>query len=184
MATKKGKKPGFFQRLWTNTLTYRIYDFIYSGIQYHKDKNLIADTFYSDEFKLVLKKYLNVEFDKDWYGRLYSVINPNIDIDGNLNFNNVIIEIDGDDTNNNEYVMNWVYRQMNLVGTLFKIERLYDYIDVDFKHVGPANQDNYLVIFDIVSRKIFADAVKKLLKRIFSLGVIAALIVCYFIFFA
>jgi hypothetical protein len=73
---------------------------------------------------------------------------------------------------------------MNLVGTLFKIERLYDYIDVDFKHVGPANQDNYLVIFDIVSRKIFADTVKKLLKRIFSLGVIAALIVCYFIFFA
>ena len=96
---------------------------------------------------------------------MYGVINPYIDIDGKIDFNNTIIEIDGDNTNSNEYVKTWVYRQFNLIDNLFKINKLYDYINVDIKHVGPLNADNYLIVIDIVSRKEMAYALKRVLKQ-------------------
>ena len=58
---------------------------------------------------------------------------------------------------------------MQLIAQLFKIERLYDYINIEFEHVGPTNMDNYLVIFDIVSRKTRAESFKKFIKHIFIL---------------
>ena len=96
---------------------------------------------------------------------MYGVINPYIDIDGKIDFNNTIIEIDGDNTNSNEYVKTWVYRQFNLIDNLFKINKLYDYINVDIKHVGPLNADNYSSVIDVVSRKEMAYALKRVLKQ-------------------
>lgn len=129
---------------------------------YISDYNYISDTLYSDAFKLVLKRYLNLDVSKDWIGRLYGIINPNIDINGNFNINNVIIEIDGNNTNNNEQVKTWAYKQLTLIGQLFKIENLYNYIDLTFKHVGPKEADNYLLVFDMVSRKEMSYMFKKM----------------------
>ena len=114
---------------------------------------------------------------------MYGVINPNIDINGNINFNNSIIEIDDENTNNNEYVKYWVYKQLNLVRTVFKLEKspFFDYIGVQFRHVGPINQDNYLVIFDIISRKAFTDKFKPMLLQLFIYIII--IVGCYFLFF-
>ena len=64
-----------------------------------------------------------------------------------------------------QIVKNWVYRQFNLIDNLFKINKLYDYINVDIKHVGPLNADNYLIVIDIVSRKEMAYALKRVLKQ-------------------
>lgn len=172
-----------FKYLFKYTLTYKIITTIKSFYYYIKDKSVIGDTFYSSSFKYILKQYLNVEFRKDWLGRLYGVINPNIDINGNINFNNSIIEIDDENTNNNKYVTYWVYKQMNLVRTVFKLENspFFDYIGAEFRHVGPINQDNYLVIFDIISRKVFTGVFKQMLLQLFIYIII--IIGCYFLFF-
>ena len=148
------------------TLIYKFFNMISSLISYIKTKKLIGETLYSDSFKLVIKKYINGDLLKDWIGRLYCVINPSIDKNGNFDVSSMIIELDGDNTNNIEQVKSWVYKQLFLISYLFKIEKLYDYIDVEIKHVGPENQDNYLLIFDIVSRKQFAQSVKLLLKQL------------------
>ena len=66
-----------------------------------------------------------------------------------------------------------------LIAELFKIEKLYDYIDLEFKHVGPENADNYLLIFDIVSRKLFSKYWKKVLIHIVFYVLI---VLCLFIF--
>ena len=97
------------------TLLYKIYASIKWLYIYARDYNYVADTFYSDQFSYVLKRYLNVDFKKDWIGRLYAVINPLIDIDGKMNFNNVIIELDDTNTNNNDYVKSWVIKQMSMI---------------------------------------------------------------------
>ena len=136
----------FLYKLLSFTLTYKLIALVKDIYYYIKDYNYISDTLYSDAFSLVLKKYLNLEVDKDWIGRLYGIINPNIDINGNFNINNMILEIDGNNTNNNEQVKNWAYKQLTLIGQLFKIENLYNYIDLTFKHVGPKEADNYLLI--------------------------------------
>lgn len=165
------------KKIFSHTLLYKTYDCISSLFTYIKDYLYISDTLYSDEFKLVLKRYLHLNVKRDWIGRLYGVLNPNLDIDGKFDINNVIIEIDGDNTNNNEYIKHWTYKQLNLIGSLFKIEKLYDYINLTFEHVGPDNHDNYLLIFDISSRKYLLYSFKRFLKQ-FLLYCIIAFIVC------
>lgn len=168
-----------FQKLFEQTLTYKLSQSIYYTYKYIKDYHYVADTFYSDAFKTVLKKYLNIDVDVDWLGRLYGVINPLIDINGKININNMVIVLDGENTNNNDQVQYWAHKQLMLIAELFKIEKLYDYIDLEFKHVGPENADNYLLIFDIVSRKLFSKYWKKVLKHIVLYGII---LLCLFIF--
>lgn len=153
------------KKIGSNTLTWRLVMLVQSIYRYITDMSYISDTLYSKEFLTVLKRYLRISVKKDWIGRLYGVINPYIDIDGKIDFNNTIIEIDGDNTNSNEYVKNWVYRQFNLIDNLFKINKLYDYINVDIKHVGPLNADNYLIVIDVVSRKEMTYALKRVLKQ-------------------
>lgn len=153
------------KKIGSNTLTWRLVMLVQSIYRYITDMSYISDTLYSKEFLTVLKQYLRISIKKDWIGRLYGVINPYIDIDGKIDFNNTIIEIDGDNTNSNEYVKNWVYRQFNLIDNLFKINKLYDYINVDIKHVGPLNADNYLIIIDVVSRKEMTYMLKRVLKQ-------------------
>lgn len=148
---------------------------------YIKDYNYISDTLYSDAFSLVLKRYLNLEVDKDWIGRLYGIINPNVDINGNFNINNMILEIDGNNTNNNEQVKNWAYKQLTLIGQLFKIENLYNYIDLTFKHVGPKEADNYLLIFDIVSRKNMVHTLRNTIIQMLIYGILALIIFMFII---
>ena len=171
-----------FKYCWKHSFLGLFVNMISERIDYRKDMNFISDTLYSDAFRLVLKNYLKADFKKDWIGRLYGVVNPNLDENGKYDFNNIIIEIDGDNTNNNEYVKNWVYKQMKLIGSLFKIERLYDYINIDFKHVGPENMDNYLVIFDVVSRQSSVLAIKKFFKRLFILCLIGIIVFLSFKF--
>lgn len=153
------------KKIGSNTLTWRLVMLVQSIYRYITDMSYISDTLYSKEFLTVLKQYLRISIKKDWIGRLYGVINPYIDIDGKIDFNNTIIEIDGDNTNSNEYVKNWVYKQFNLIDNLFKINKLYDYINVDIKHVGPLNADNYLIVIDVVSRKEMTYMLKRVLKQ-------------------
>ena len=155
----------FLKKIFSNLLIYKIYSLFESIIYYIRDYNLVSETLYSREFKKVIMKYLKCELDKDWLGRLYGIINPNIDINGNLDVTSMIIEIDDFNTNNEEYVKNWIYRQFSLLSELFKIEKLYDYISLDIKHVGPLNHDNYLITFDLVSRKNMSMCFKSVMKH-------------------
>lgn len=163
------------------SLIYKVIDMFESLYYYVKHYNTIKGILYGDEFKKLLKEYINIDIRKDWIGRLYGVINPNIDKDGKLDVNNTIIEIDGYNTNSNVYVKNWLYKQMYTVGTLFKLKNLYSYITMDIEHVGPLDQDNYLVIFDIASRQIFVESLKRVIKHTLFYGIIASIIM--FIYF-
>ena len=110
---------GFFKNIFSHTLTYKAYNCLATFIQYIKDYNIVAESLYSEAFNKVLLRYLNKQFKKDWIGRLYAVINPNIDINGKFNVNNTIIELDDERTNNQAYVENWIYKQLDLVANVF-----------------------------------------------------------------
>jgi hypothetical protein len=157
-----------FGKLWKCTTSYRLYNFIRSGFQYRRDLKYVGETFYSSAFHKVIKKYLGVNLKEDWIGRLYGVANPNIK-DGKWDVSTMIIEIDGDNTNTNEGVRQWAFKQMQLIAQLFKIENMYDYISMEFKHVGPEELDNYLIIFDITSRIDFAKATRKFTYNMFGI---------------
>ena len=163
------------------TLVYKIYNMFKSIYVYISDYNKISDIFYGDGFKKMLNEYLHIEIKKDWIGRLYGVINPNIDIDGKYNPNNIIIELNDNYTNNNEYVKIWIYKQMNLISQLFSLSNLYNYINLDIKHIGPINADNYLLVFDIASKKYMMNSIKNFLVHFFIYLIL--FIIIYFVFF-
>lgn len=171
------------KKIWRHTWVYKTYDLISKYFTYKKDRNYIKETFYSQEFFFVLKKYLNLDVKKDWIGRLYGVINPNINKDGMFDISNSIIEIDGENTNSNNYVQFWIYQQLEIIKQLFSLNKLYDYIDVDLEKVGPINQDNYLLIFDIVSRKEYTTSLKLWLKTSFIYLLIIGAAISGFVFF-
>lgn len=164
------------KNLFKWTLTFKLFNMIYCLYLYIRDYNYIKDTLYSENLKIVLKKYLKINIKKDWIGRLYGVINPDIDINGNFDINSVIIQFDDEHTNNLDYVKSWIHKQLNLISHLFKIEKLYDYISLDIKHVGPENFDNYLLVFDILNRRYFTKSLKKFLIQLFVYLVIILLI--------
>lgn len=151
--------------------------FFKSIVLYIKEYLDIKDVFYGQDFKNVIMEYLHISLDKDWIGRLYGVINPNIDINGNFNITNMIIEIDGENTNNNDYVKNWIYKQLNMMGRLFNMKRLYEHINMTITHVGPMNDDNYLVVFDMVGRINMAQRFKSMFKHLFIYIILAVVVI-------
>lgn len=166
MIYKKSHGIGWLlKKIGSNTLTWRIILFVQSVYYYITDLSYISDSLYSKDFAEMLHQYLHINIKRDWIGRLYGIINPSIDIDGNIDFNNTIIEIDGDYTNSTEYVKVWIYRQFHLIDKLFKTSKMYDYINVDIKHVGPIAHDNYLVVIDVISRKEMANAFKRMMLQ-------------------
>ena len=173
------------KKLFSYTLLYKIYLNFILLKEYIEDYDYVSESFYSEAFSRILEKYLNLKVKKDWIGRIYGVINPNLDINGNVNFANTIIEIDDNNTNSNEYVKNWIYKQMNMVKYVFKLDEsgFFDYIGCDIEHVGPKEHDNYLVVFYIVSQKAMLQNLKRLLKQFSVYAIIATIIyVCLTIF--
>lgn len=168
-----------FNKVFSITLTSKIFNLFKSIYIYAKDYNIIGDMFYGDGFKDIIKTYLHIDLKKDWIGRLYGIVNPNIDIDGSFNINNVIMEIDGDLTNNNQYVSNWIYKQLKLVQELFNFNNFYSYISLDIKHVGPSIADNYLLVFDIASRRNITKYFKQTIIQTLIYGIIAALVLIF-----
>lgn len=173
------------KKLFSYTLLYKIYLNFVLLKEYIYDYDYVSESLYSEAFSKILEKYLNLKVKKDWIGRIYGIINPNLDINGNVNFANTIIEIDDNNTNSNEYVKNWIYKQMNMVKYVFKLDEsgFFDYIGCDIEHVGPKEYDNYLVVFYIVSQKAMLQNLKRLLKQFSIYAIIAAIIyVCLTIF--
>lgn len=149
------------------TLLYKLFSLIGLTYQYFKDKSKIGHIFYSDDFDDIIKRYLMTNLKKDWIGRKYGILNPNVDINNNIDVNSVIVELDDDRTNNMEYVKIFIYRQLKLIGNLFNINGLYNYINLEIKPVGPINYDNFLLIFSIASKKDLFDRIKSTIIHLF-----------------
>lgn len=155
-----------FKKLLSFSLIYKIlFKLTYALYIFNKDYDQISDVIYTNDFYNLMYQYLGVSLKKDWIGRLYGVVNPNI-IDGKVDFRNTVIELDDDRTSNDEYLKHWIYKQLLLVSQLFKFDRLYDYLTLEIKHVGPINADNYLLIFDISSRKELFNIIKGILIQL------------------
>ena len=131
---------------------------VYWTIQYINDWRYAEQSLHGDGFRSILKRFLRMDARIDWLGRVYGVVNPSINEKGEFDFNGMVFELDGVNTNNQSWVENWLYKQMILVNNVFDVDKtgFFDIIDVSITHVGPDNADNYLIVFDIASRKEMA----------------------------
>ena len=143
-------------RKFTNwTLVSSLIRAIYWTFCYIKDWRLVEESLHGDGFRSLLKHYLKMDSRIDWLGRVYGVVNPAINEKGEFDYNGMVFELNGVNTNNQTWVENWLYKQMILINNIFDVQKtgFFDIIDANVKHVGPENADNYLIVFDIASRK-------------------------------
>ena len=166
-------------RKFTNwTLVSSLIRAIYWTFCYIKDWRLVEESLHGDGFRSLLKHYLKMDSRIDWLGRVYGVVNPAINEKGEFDYNGMVFELNGVNTNNQTWVENWLYKQMILVNNIFDVQKtgFFDIIDANVKHVGPENADNYLIVFDIASRKEMVRRWKRVILQSIAYAVVAGII--------
>ena len=151
---------------------------IYWTFCYIKDWRLVEESLHGNGFRSLLKHYLKMDSRIDWLGRVYGVVNPAINEKGEFDYNGMVFELNGVNTNNKTWVENWLYKQMILVNNIFDVQKtgFFDIIDANVKHVGPENADNYLIVFDIASRKEMVRRWKRVILQSIVYAVVAGII--------
>ena len=165
-------------RKFTNwTLVSSLIRAIYWTFCYIKDWRLVEESLHGDGFRSLLKHYLKMDSRIDWIGRVYGVVNPAINEKGEFDYNGMVFELNGVNTNNKTWVENWLYKQMILVNNIFDVQKtgFFDIIDANVKHVGPENADNYLIVFDIASRKEMVRRWKRVILQSIVYAVVAGI---------
>lgn len=121
------------------------------------------------EYLLDKLKYLfgGREFRQDWIGRVYTVVNPNVD---NINDSgNTVIFEDG-----KPMVEKWLMDNMNLMSQFITTNNLFDVLTYKIEKID--EDDNYLIVL----QNVFYENAKKELKWIavglVALGLIAGLL--------
>lgn len=112
------------------------------------------------EYLLDKLKYLfgGREFRQDWIGRVYTVVNPNVD---NINAGgNTMIFEDG-----KPMVEKWLMDNMNLMSQFITTNNLFDVLTYKIKKLD--EDDNYLIVL----QNVFYESAKKELKWI-SIGAV------------
>ena len=166
-------------RKFTNwTLVSSLIRAIYWTFCYIKDWRLVEESLHGDGFRSLLKHYLKMDSRIDWLGRVYGVVNPAINEKGEFDYNGMVFELNGVNTNNQTWVENWLYKQMILVNNIFDVQKtgFFDIIDANVKHVGPENADNYLIVFDIASRKEMVRRWRRVLLQSIGYAAVAGII--------
>ena len=165
-------------RKFTNwTLVSSLIRAIYWTFCYIKDWRLVEESLHGDGFRSLLKHYLKMDSRIDWIGRVYGVVNPAINEKGEFDYNGMVFELNGVNTNNKTWVENWLYKQMILVNNIFDVQKtgFFDIIDANVKHVGPENADTYLIVFDIASRKEMVRRWKRVILQSIVYAVVAGI---------
>lgn len=114
-------------------------------IRYYK----ILKTAYKDENLIVkLNQALNTNFSVDWIGRLYTVLNPNIQgIDMKDGSSSIIFDVTVDgDLISKSYIEKWIIERINFLNSFIHANNLFELLVYRIEKLD--EYENYLVVFE------------------------------------
>lgn len=113
---------------------------LYLNIKYTSLLNKI----YKDENLLYkFSQLFGVEFKKDWVGRIYTVINPNI-LNNELDVNTQIFEYGENGLTNKPYIEKYIMTKLNLIKSFIMANNLFDLLTYEIVELD--KYDNYLIV--------------------------------------
>lgn len=113
---------------------------LYLNIKYTSLLNKI----YKDENLLYkFSQLFGVEFKKDWVGRIYTVINPNI-LNNELDVNTQIFEYGENGLTNKPYIEKYIMTKLNIIKDFIMANNLFDLLTYEIVELD--KYDNYLII--------------------------------------
>lgn len=143
--------------------------------KFRRIKYDIGGRLYSKEMNFILSQYLNVPtLHKDRIGRLYCVVNPDLNDNGEFDKSLIILEQDPNTGHftNRMYVEQWLLKKLRICQDVFKQRDLFAHLSFVVEPVGPEGYDNYLVIIQPTYTEEFIFWFEKLKSRLFKLFLI------------
>lgn len=128
---------------------------IFKNIYLHFKYNRILKRVYKDENILDnMGNLFNSKIHMDWVGRIYTVINPNLDKDKQ------IYEILDGGIDNKEFVQHWVMERFIAMDHFIKANNLFDLLVYDIKQLDDCG--NFLLVLEPITLKDCISAIKKI----------------------
>lgn len=125
-----------------------LYLFIKYLILNIKYTSILNKVYKNENFIQNLSKHFNVEFKKDWIGRIYAIFNPNIQ-DGIFDPNRQIYEYNNEGLSRQAYIESYIIGQLSLIKQFIKANNLFDLLT--YKLVKLDEYDNYLFIIQPIT---------------------------------
>lgn len=140
---------------------------IIKNIWLHVKYSKILNKIYKDEDLLnKMSELLGVKVKKDWVGRIYMVLNPNL-----LPKEEQIFEYGENGLNNSSFIEKWLMERFIIMEKFLMVNNLFDILSYSIKRID--DYENYLLIIEPVTFKEYI----KSLKYLFIL-IILSLIIC------
>lgn len=126
-------------------IIYRFFKYLFLNIKYTKILNKVYET---ENILPNLSELFNTTFKKDWIGRLYAVINPNL-LGEDFDINTIIYEYGDNGLNNNAFVERWIMQRLNIAQSFIQVNNLFDLLTYDIKKLD--EYDNFLFIIEPIT---------------------------------
>lgn len=126
-------------------IIYKFIKYLFLNIKYTK----ILTKIYKEENILNnLSELFKTNVKIDWIGRIYTIINPNINNE-EFDINTQIFEYDNNGLNNTAFVERWVMTRLNIANTFIQTNNLFDLLTYEIKRLD--EYDNYLLIIEPIT---------------------------------
>lgn len=129
-------------------IIYNFFKNLFLNIKYTK---LIKKVYKEEHILEGLSQIFKSNFKLDWIGRVYAVLNPNLDENGQYSPNTQIFEYDNNGLNNGRMVEQWVMERMNIISKFIQTNNLFELLTYSIKKLD--DYDNYLFILEPITLK-------------------------------
>lgn len=126
-------------------IIYRFFKYLFLNIKYTKILNKV---YYNENIIENLSNLFKSRFKKDWIGRLYTVINPNL-LGDDFDINTIIYEYDENGLNNKSFVERWIMTKLNIAQSFIQTNNLFDLLTYKIEKLD--DYDNYLFIIEPIT---------------------------------
>jgi hypothetical protein len=126
-------------------IIYRFFKYLFLNIKYTKILNKV---YYDENIIGNLSSLFKSQFKKDWIGRLYTVINPNL-LGDDFDINTIIYEYDENGLNNKSFVERWIMTRLNIAQSFIHVNNLFDLLTYKIEKLD--EYDNYLFIVEPIT---------------------------------
>lgn len=126
-------------------IIYRFFKYLFLNIKYTK---ILSKVYDNENIIENLSNLFKSQFKKDWIGRLYTVINPNL-LGDDFDINTIIYEYDESGLNNNAFVERWIMGKLNIAQSFIQTNNLFDLLTYKIEKLD--EYDNYLFIIEPIT---------------------------------
>lgn len=137
-----------------------IYKFIKSFFQHRKYQKILKKVYKQENLLENLSKLYDTEFKIDWIGRVYTVINPNIN-NGQYDVNDQIFEYNENGFDNKIYVERQIMKKLAIAQQYIRTNNLFDLLTYEIRKIDDFG--NYLFIIQPITLEDYVNNLKKLL---------------------